>query len=103
MGRHVPRGRAASRGWHPALPLLIVLAIALVIAGGLALLSSRLPDGLERTLADLGVRPQTAAFVWPGPAGAPAQAVAGIAGTLVACGVAWAVGRALARRGGRRP
>jgi hypothetical protein len=107
MGEHAPCGRAASRGWPLPPPLrialVITLAIALVIAGGPALLSSGLPDGLERALADLGVRPRAAAFVWRGLAGAPAQAVAGVAGTLVACGVAWAVGRALARKGGRRP
>ena len=63
--------------------------MAAVAAGVLSLVASPLPDGMERVLEDAGIRPAPGADFGP---------LAGLAGTLLALGLAWAALRLLTAR-----
>lgn len=94
-------------GHNPVASALGLLGAALAVAAFLAPFASSLPDGLERTLASLGLddraRPIGAApfpdyaVPWQMPAAA-AAAVAGLAGTGLVALVAWLLSRRLASR-----
>ncbi len=93
--RHLPR-----RWWLAGL----AVAAAAVITS--ALLASGDPDGLERVASDQGFSQaaQDAPFSFipdytvPGIGGSLSTIVAGLIGVVVVFGIAWLVGRALARR-----
>jgi cobalt/nickel transport system permease protein len=99
-------GRPVAR---PVATALGALGIALLIAAFAAPFASALPDGLEATAERLGFAAQARAL-WPAPApdyelplaatlGGLAPALAGLGGTIVAAGLAWALSRGLSSRG----
>ncbi len=99
-------GRPVSR---PVATALGALGVALLVAGFVAPFASTLPDGLEAIAERLGFA-GAARALWPAPApdyeipgvaalGRVAPAVAGLGGTIVAAGLAWALSRGLAARG----
>jgi cobalt/nickel transport system permease protein len=100
----VVRGLQAARGGRaPALGLLVA---ALAVAAFAAPFASGLPDGLESVAERLGFA-DAARALWPAPApgyelpwlqaGRATAPVIGLAGTLVAAVVAWALTRRLGR------
>ena len=91
---------------RPAAMALGLLGLALVITAFAAPFASALPDGLERAALDLGFAERSAPLVpgplegrrlLPGPLGAAAPVVAGVAGTVLVALLAWAASRGLAR------
>ncbi len=86
--------------------VLVLLAVSLAVAAGLALLASGAPDGLEHSLASLGVAEGEALLAAPMadyqlPGESPArwrQIGAGLSGTLVVFFLAWLAGTLLRRR-----
>jgi cobalt/nickel transport system permease protein len=98
----IVRGLQGSRTRRaPALGLLVV---ALAVAAFAAPFASPLPDALESVAERLGFA-ETARGLWPAPApdyvlpwlaaGRASSALAGLAGTLAAAGLAWALTRRL--------
>jgi len=89
--------------------LLALTLCALGIAGGLSLLASQAPDGLEHSLEALGAEPGQPVIASPmadyqvGFLANPVarKVVAGVSGTLAVLGLAMGVGWGL-RRAGRR-
>jgi hypothetical protein len=86
--------------WWPILILILALAL-----GALSPLASSLPDGLESVAEHLGFagREKVSAlpaplpdYALPGREGS--RSLAGIGGSLLVFGAAWALGRALSRR-----
>ncbi len=82
-----------------------IFLVSLLVAGGLSLLASEHPDGLERVAADHGfegaaaepgmeVMPDYEA-PWLG-AGPASRVLPGVVGTAVVALLAWALGRAIA-------
>jgi len=99
-------GRPVSR---PVATALGGLGVALLMAAFAVPFASALPDGLEATAARLGFAAQARAL-WPAPApgyelpwavalGRLAPALAGLGGTILAAGLAWALSRGLSARG----
>jgi len=84
---------ASVAGRRPAVLALGLLGAALAVAAFLAPFASVLPDGLERTAGTLGFASRAHALL-PGLT-VVAPAVAGVVGTVVAAGLAFAVGRKL--------
>lgn len=105
-------------GWSRKKLLGVLAASALVLGGGLSLLASGDPDGLEWSIARLTGSPElegseqgiygvaarlqelTALFPdyqVPGLTESQGTAVAGVAGTLLVLGVVWLLGRALGK------
>jgi len=90
--------------------VLIMLALSLVIAGGLSWLASTHPDGLEKVSQDLGFasKAQKPAhtvlpdYTIPGIKGFLSNSLAGIIGVAVTFGVVVLVGR-LVSRGKKKP
>ncbi|MBN2498654.1 MAG: PDGLE domain-containing protein [Deltaproteobacteria bacterium] len=85
-----------------------VLCLALAVSGGLALLASDAPDGLEHSLAAVGA-PEGETFVAaPMPdyeipfLASPLlrRSIAGLSGCLAVFGLAWLAGRCLRGRAG---
>jgi cobalt/nickel transport system permease protein len=83
------------------------LLLAAALAVGAAPLASAAPDGLERVAARLGFAGRASAATLPGPfadyavpglGAVPSTIVVGLAGTLVAFALAWALARALVPR-----
>ena len=95
----VPARRRAS-GW-----IIGGLAICVAVVIGAALFASGDPDGLERGAEDTGFVGAAegspfsiiADYAFPGLTGPMATIVAGLIGVAVLFGVAWLLGRALAR------
>lgn len=85
---------------------LVGLLIAVAVVVVLAPLASADPDGLERVATDEGFadRGREAPFAIipdytiPGIDGSLSTVLAGVVGVLVVFGLAWVIGRALARR-----
>jgi cobalt/nickel transport system permease protein len=100
----VVRGLQAARGGRA--PALGLLATALAVAAFAAPFASPLPDGLESVAERLGFA-EAARGLWPAPApdyavpwlgaGRATSAVVGLAGTLAAAVLAWALTRRLGR------
>ena len=80
-------------GRRPAVVTFGLFGAALVVAAFLAPFASTLPDGLEKTAATLGFATKARAAL-PGLTDV-APAAAGVIGTAVAAGLAFAVGRRL--------
>lgn len=86
--------------------ILILLAAALVIAGGISYFASPSPDGLERVAEDAGflgraIEPMFTIlpdYTVPGLPAALSNGLAGIIGTLATFGVAFLLGRAVRSR-----
>jgi hypothetical protein len=86
--------------------LLGLLLLSLGLAGGLALLASEKPDGLEYTLGQVGSKEGSAAISSPmpgyeAPLSIPVvwrRVIAGMSGTLICAGLVWLVGWAMRRR-----
>ncbi len=100
----VVRGLQAARGGRaPALGLMVA---ALAVAAFAAPFASELPDGLESVAERLGFA-HAARALWPAPApdyelpwlraGRAGAALVGLAGTLAAAALAWALTRRLGR------
>lgn len=98
----LPRVRTHTRG-----PLLLMLALALVIAGGLSYFASTHPDGLERVAEDHGFMDRARepshtvmpGYTIPGLHGFLSNGLAGIIGVVATFAVVTAVVRlALKRR-----
>lgn len=98
------RRRLPARWW------LVGLAIAAVVVIVLAPLASSDPDGLERVATDHGfidlgegapfeILPD---YTVPGLDGSASTILAGLIGLAVVFGLAWLIGRALARRSQER-
>jgi len=85
---------APAAGRRPVVLALGLLGAALAVAAFVAPFASALPDGLERTAASLGFASKSR-FLLPGLTDVT-PAVAGVAGTAVAAGLAFAMGRKLA-------
>ena len=90
----------------PRTALLGLLAVALLVAGGIAHLASGEPDGLERVALDLdfhhaergaplAVMPD---YAIPGLDGALGATLAGLVGALAVLGLLWLTARLLLRR-----
>jgi cobalt/nickel transport system permease protein len=101
--------QAASGTKSRSAPVLGALVVALAVAAFLAPFASSLPDGLESAAERLGFA-GAARALWPAPApgyevswaalGRAGTAVAGVLGTLVAAGLAWALSRGAPREPG---
>ncbi|MFH1022144.1 MAG: energy-coupling factor ABC transporter permease [Planctomycetota bacterium] len=91
-------------------------AAAAVVAGFLSLVASSLPDGLERTLEHLGVRPAPSPadgvqaaialfpdYTLPGRSGVWLTPAAGLIGTAVTLAVVWIISRFLRRKSPHAP
>lgn len=82
------------------------LTIITIIAGGAAWVASSQPDGLERVQTDLGVDDRAVThfeaplpdYEVPGVSGPWSGTAAGLFGTALVGGLAWAAGRVLVRR-----
>lgn len=115
-----PGTAAQAGGWSRKELLGALAALALVLGGGVSLLASGDPDGLEWSIARLTGSPElpgstqgiyglaarlqesTALFAEyqvPGLGEGAGMAVAGVAGTLLILGIVWLLGRALRKRG----
>jgi PDGLE domain len=86
--------------------LLIALALIASVVIAAAFLASADPDGLERVAEDAGFSDAgqgspfsvIADYVFPGMDGPAGTIVAGLLGVAVLFGLAWLIGKALARR-----
>ncbi len=86
--------------------VLIMLAVSLVIAGGISWFASSRPDGLERVAEDKGFIGRAAEpsrkvmpdYTVPGLCGFASNGVAGVVGVLAVFGVATAAGYLVRRR-----
>lgn len=86
--------------------VLTMLAVSVLVAGGLSWFASQEPDGLERVAETLGFaehvsRPALSVlpdYSVPGMSPFWSNAVAGIVGTLIAFGIGYLAARAVARR-----
>lgn len=95
-----------SRGGSRLRWVLVALGIAIVVVVAAALFASGDPDGLERVAEQIGFGEAAqgspfriiADYVFPGLDGPMATIVAGVIGVLVVFGIAWLIGRLLARR-----
>ncbi len=86
--------------------LIGILMIALAIAGGLSLLASGAPDGLEHSMEQMGAvdgepaldspMPDYEAPFWKNPTAR--KAIAGLSGTLAVLGLVLLAGRLLRRK-----
>ncbi len=93
--------RRSSNRW-----VIVALALAALVVVGAALWASADPDGLERVAEDIGFigagqdSPFSvlADYVFPGLDGPMATIVAGIIGIAILFGLAWGIGKLLARR-----
>ena len=93
--------RLSRDGW-----IIAALALSVVVVVAASLWASADPDGLERVAEDEGFSGAAqgspfsviADYVFPGLDGPIATIVAGIIGVVVIFGLAWGVGRLLARR-----
>jgi hypothetical protein len=91
----------AGRRW-----VLAALGIVVLVVVAAAIWASGDPDGLERVAEDLGFLEVAedspigviADYVFPGLDGPLATIVAGLVGVAIVFGLAWLLGRALARR-----
>ena len=94
--------------------LIVGIAVAAAVAGGLAYFASSAPDGLEKTQETLGIAPAHPA-VAPPPTpfegytvkslggGFWSSAIAGVAGVLAVLAILLGVGRLLARGKAKAP
>lgn len=116
-----PLGTVGQKGTWSRKKLLGALgALSLVIGGGLSLLASEDPDGLEWSIARLTGSPELESseqgiygiaariqevmalfpdYQIPGMEGPLGTALSGIIGTLLACGIIWFLGRNLRKSG----
>jgi cobalt/nickel transport protein len=86
--------------------VIIMLALSLVIAGGLSWFASTHPDGLEKVAQDLGfaAKAQNPShtvlpdYTVPGQKGFLSKSMAGIIGVIVTFGVVFLVGQLMSRR-----
>ncbi|HEY3323489.1 MAG TPA: PDGLE domain-containing protein [Planctomycetota bacterium] len=95
-------------GWLPKMSfVLAALGLSLLLVVFVAPLASKAPDGLEKMQQDAGVPEGTSQWQHaPAPEYklAPVKheglstAIAGVTGTLIVFGAAWALGRAISRR-----
>jgi hypothetical protein len=85
---------AQAEGRRPVAFALGLFGLALAVAAFVAPFASALPDGLQKTAESLGFASRARAL-WPGLT-VLGPAVAGVAGTAVAAGLAFVLGRKLA-------